>query len=93
VRINLLRQGRAAAADLAQQLARTPSDADIAAYLQVSEVELNEAWLASYAFQAYSLDEPLPGQDGVSHGDDIGAARPGLRLWRWGSGSGRQPSS
>jgi RNA polymerase sigma-B factor len=50
---------RKASAELSQQLGRTPADADLASYLNVSEESVREAQLASMAFQASSLDAPL----------------------------------
>ena len=53
------------AATLAQQLARQPTDADLARHLQVSEAEVADARVASQAFQAVHLDTPIS-QDGDS---------------------------
>jgi len=47
---------------LAQQLGRTPSEADLARHLQVSAAELHQARQAEVAFQPFSLDAPLAGQ-------------------------------
>jgi RNA polymerase sigma-B factor len=66
-------QIRTATADLSQQLGHTPSNAEIASCLQVSEAELQEAQLASQAFEASSLDAPLPGEDSGSLADFLGA--------------------
>ncbi|HEY1641723.1 MAG TPA: SigB/SigF/SigG family RNA polymerase sigma factor [Streptosporangiaceae bacterium] len=66
-------QIRAATPDLAQQLTHTPTNAEIAAHLQVSAAELAEAQQAGQAFQASSLDAPLPGEDPASLGDFLGA--------------------
>ena len=66
---------RHAAGELAQHLGRTPRDADMAAYLGVSEAEVAEAHLASQAFQVAYLDAPLNQDDeaGASTSDMIGA--------------------
>jgi RNA polymerase sigma-B factor len=66
-------QIRTATADLSQHLGHTPSNAEIASYLQVSEAELHEAQLASQAFEASSLDAPLPGEGSGSLADFLGA--------------------
>jgi len=58
---------RKATADLTQQLARHPTDADLASHLRISEARVREAQQAAQAFQAASLDAPLP--------DDRGEAR------------------
>jgi RNA polymerase sigma-B factor len=50
---------------LAQELGRTPAESDIARHLGVSGDELRQAQQAEMAFQAYSLDAPLPGQPGM----------------------------
>jgi RNA polymerase sigma-B factor len=55
-------QVRAAIAELTQQLARNPSDAELAAWLEVTELDVGRARQADHAFQAFSLDAPL-GQD------------------------------
>jgi RNA polymerase sigma-B factor len=51
---------------LAQELGRTPVDADLARYLRVSEDEVRHARRAALAFQPGSLDAPVGGQTGVS---------------------------
>jgi len=68
---------QAAATELTQELARTPSDSELAGHLGVSETELAEAHRADHAFQALSLDAPL-GQEGTSSnlGDLLGAEDP-----------------
>jgi RNA polymerase sigma-B factor len=54
----------AATGELTQRLARTPTCADFARYLQVSEAEIASAQLASQAFQVAYLDGPAtPGED------------------------------
>jgi RNA polymerase sigma-B factor len=55
----LLLEMRAAAGDLAQELGHAPSDGDLAAALGVTEDEIREAYQASLAFSASSLDAPL----------------------------------
>jgi RNA polymerase sigma-B factor len=71
---------RKASAELSQQLGRTPRDADLASYLNVSESDVREAQRASLAFQASSLDALLTdGQgDGSSLGDLLGEDDPEL---------------
>jgi RNA polymerase sigma-B factor len=71
---------RKASAELSQELGRTPGDADLAHHLDVSEAEVREARLASLAFQASSLDAPLPDSrgEGASLGDLLGAEDPAL---------------
>jgi RNA polymerase sigma-B factor len=73
-------QIRQATADLGQQLARTPTDADLARYLHVSEDKVREAQQAALAFQADSLDAPLPDRRGQDRnlGDVLGADDPDL---------------
>jgi len=67
---------RAANADLTQELARSPSDSELARYLRVSEAEVAEAQRADQVFQTFSLDAPV-GQDRVeSLGDLMGAEDP-----------------
>ncbi len=63
------------APDLAQQLGRRPTDADLARHLQVSEAEFAEAQLASQAFQALSLDGPnsSPDEPELTLADLLGA--------------------
>jgi RNA polymerase sigma-B factor len=70
---------RGALGELTQQLAGTPSTAEIAQYLHVSEADVAEAQLASRAFQASALDAPvLPDGTGASISDLMGAEDPGL---------------
>ena len=66
---------RNAGGELAQQLRRTPHDADMASYLGVSEAEIAEAHLAGQALQVAYLDAPLRQDDeaGASTSDMIGA--------------------
>jgi RNA polymerase sigma-B factor len=72
---------RAAYSDLTQQLARTPSNAELAKYLRVSEEEVAEAQLASSAFQTAPLDAPaLPDGSGASIGELMGTVDPRLDL-------------
>jgi RNA polymerase sigma-B factor len=59
----LLLEMRAAAEDLAQELGYGPSDGDLAAALGVPEDEIREAYRASLAFSASSLDAPLSGSE------------------------------
>jgi RNA polymerase sigma-B factor len=86
---------RTATADLSQQLARTPTDADLASYLHTSVVQIREAQqAAALAFQTASLDSPLPDSSGEDRNmsDVLGAEDPDLEhtldmaaLWtHWG---------
>jgi RNA polymerase sigma-B factor len=56
---------------LAQELGRTPADADLARYLRVSEDEVRHARGAALAFQPGSLDAPVSGQPGASTVADL----------------------
>jgi RNA polymerase sigma-B factor len=73
---------RKASADLTQRLARAPKDAELAEFLNVSEADIREAQAASMAFQATSLDAPLPDSkdESGSLSDVLGAEDPGLEL-------------
>jgi RNA polymerase sigma-B factor len=65
---------RRAAAELTQQLARKPMEAELAKYLSVSEQDLYDARRADLVFQASSLDAPLSdGQDATTLADMLGA--------------------
>ena len=55
---------RAVFGQLAQDLGRTPAEADLAQYLQVSAASLRDAQLAEMAFRPSSLDAPLAGHPG-----------------------------
>jgi RNA polymerase sigma-B factor len=55
-------QVRTATWQLAQELGRTPTESDLAAFLGVSGHDLRDAQLAEMAFQPTSLDAPLAGQ-------------------------------
>jgi RNA polymerase sigma-B factor len=59
----LLLEMRTTTADLAQQLGRAPSDAELAAALKVTEDDIREARQASLVFSASSLDAPLTDQE------------------------------
>jgi RNA polymerase sigma-B factor len=50
---------RQATADLAQQLQRTPTDAELASYLRVSVAEVEAARRADLGFSAWSIDAPM----------------------------------
>ena len=70
---------RSATAELTQQLARPPRDAELAAWLGVPEAEVIQAQLASQAFMVDSLDAPVgSGDPYASLGDLIGAEDPRL---------------
>jgi RNA polymerase sigma-B factor len=69
----LLLEMRAAAEDLAQELGHAPSDGDLAAALGVPEDEIREAYRASLAFSASSLDAPLSdSEDAAALADVLG---------------------
>jgi len=63
---DLMLRARAATEPLAQQLGRSPTESDLATYLQVSVADLRQAQRAELAFQPSSLDAPLAGQPGLS---------------------------
>jgi len=67
----LVMQARAATWQLAQELGRTPTESDLAAFLGVSGHDLRDARLAEMAFQPSSLDAPLSGQPGAAMAADI----------------------
>jgi RNA polymerase sigma-B factor len=67
----LVLQVRDATGPLAQQLGRTPADADLARHLGVSEAEMRQARQAEVAFQPSSLDAPLSGQAAVGTLADV----------------------
>jgi|ERR1022692_845532 RNA polymerase sigma-B factor len=56
---------RAVFGQLTQELGRTPAEADLAQYLEVSAASLRDAQLAEMAFRPSSLDAPLAGQPGT----------------------------
>jgi RNA polymerase sigma-B factor len=56
---------RSATAELSQQLQRTPTDSELARFLNVSDGSLTEARGADLSFQPVSLDAPITG----GHGD------------------------
>jgi RNA polymerase sigma-B factor len=62
----LVMQVRMATWQLAQELGRTPTEADLAASLGVSGHDLRNARLAEMAFEQSSLDAPLSGQPGTA---------------------------
>jgi RNA polymerase sigma-B factor len=55
-------QARTVTWQLAQELGRTPTESELAAFLGVSGHDLRDAQLAEMAFQPASLDAPLSGQ-------------------------------
>jgi RNA polymerase sigma-B factor len=68
---------RAARGELAQQLSRMPSDAELAEHLGISDAELLDAQRADMAFQASSLDAPLSdGHDTGTLADVLGCEDP-----------------
>jgi RNA polymerase sigma-B factor len=56
---------RAVFGELTQELGRTPGDADLARYLEVSAASLRDAQLADMALHPSSLDAPLAGRQGT----------------------------
>jgi len=62
----LVMQVRTATWQLAQELGRMPTEADLAASLGVSGHDLRNARLAEMAFEPSSLDAPLSGQPGTA---------------------------
>jgi len=73
---------RKASAELTQQLSRSPRDAELASYLNIDEASVREAQAAAGAFQAMSLDAPLPDarDEGSSLADMLGGEDPDLEL-------------
>jgi RNA polymerase sigma-B factor len=69
---------RQAAAELTQQLARRPTDAELADYLGVTETAVAEAQQADHAFQASSLDVSMAAGRTTSLADLLGEDDPNL---------------
>ncbi len=70
---------RNASAELTSGLRRTPTDAEVADRLEISEDDVREARQADLAFHTASLDSPLASEDGTaSLGDLIGIEDPQL---------------
>jgi RNA polymerase sigma-B factor len=70
---------RKARSELAQQLSRTPTDAELAEHLGISAADLLDAQRADLAFQASSLDAPLSdGGDAGTLADVLGCEDPNL---------------
>ena len=70
---------RNASAELTAALGRTPTDAEVADRLEISEHDVREARQAELAFHTASLDSPLPNEDGTaSLGDLLGSEDPQL---------------
>ncbi|MGO8959473.1 MAG: SigB/SigF/SigG family RNA polymerase sigma factor [Streptosporangiaceae bacterium] len=70
---------RSVTAELTNSRGRTPTDAELAQRMDVSEESVREARRADLAFQAASLDSPLTGEDGSACvGDLLGEADPQL---------------
>jgi RNA polymerase sigma-B factor len=64
---------RKARSELAQQLSRTPTDAELAGHLGISDADLLDAQRADLAFQASSIDAPLSdGHDAGTLADVLG---------------------
>jgi RNA polymerase sigma-B factor len=62
---------RAVIGQLTQELGRTPAEADLVRYLEVSAESLRDAQLAEMAFRPCSLDAPLTGRSGGSSLADL----------------------
>ena len=62
----------AAAATLTQRLGRSPTTADLAAHLSVSEEDVLEGLEAAYAYRTTSLAAPLHEDGSVELGDTLG---------------------
>ena len=72
---------RTAADELTQELARTPTDAELARHLEVSPGEVAGARVTGQAFYAVSLDAPVAEEeDAATLGELLGAEDPGLEL-------------
>jgi RNA polymerase sigma-B factor len=72
---------RTATADLAQQYQRTPTDAELASHLRVTELEVDAARRADLGFSARSLDAPLSeGPEAGSLADLLGEEDPQMEL-------------
>jgi RNA polymerase sigma-B factor len=70
---------RNAAADLTGALGRVPTDAEVAARLEITEEDVREARQAELAFNTASLDSPLASEDGTATlGDLLGIEDPQL---------------
>jgi RNA polymerase sigma-B factor len=68
---------RKARGELAQQLSRTPTDAELAEHLGISAADLLDAQRADLAFQASSIDAPLSdGHDSGTLADLLGCEDP-----------------
>ncbi len=66
-------------AELTNSRGRTPTDAELAQHMEISEESVREARQADLAFQAASLDSPLTGENGTaSLGDLLGEEDPNL---------------
>jgi RNA polymerase sigma-B factor len=65
---------------LTQTLGRSPTVADLAAHLELSEEEVIEGLEAGHAYQSLSLNTPVPGGEdgGAELGDLIGGSDPDL---------------
>jgi RNA polymerase sigma-B factor len=62
---------RTAAAELTGTLGRTPTDAELAKHLNVTDDDVRAARQAELAFQAASLDSPVTTQDGAASLADL----------------------
>jgi len=70
---------RKARGELAQQLSRTPTDAELAEHLGISDADLLDAQRADMAFQASSIDAPLSeSHDAGTLADVLGREDPNL---------------
>jgi RNA polymerase sigma-B factor len=66
--------------ELARESHRSPTVADLAAHLNVSEEEVLEGLESDYAYRAVSLSKPVTEESGLELGDTLGARDPGYDL-------------
>jgi RNA polymerase sigma-B factor len=66
--------------ELSQQLHRSPTVADIAAHLDVSEEQVLEGLEGGYAYRALSLSSPVGDAPGLELGDTLGSCEHGYEL-------------
>jgi len=85
----LVMQARAATWQLAQELGRTPTESDLAAFLGVSDHELRDAQLAEMTFQPTSLDAG-PDQPAVAADQQLARRYPALAEARQRTGYAKQ---
>ena len=75
----LLLELRKVAAELTQELGRTPTDAEIAEHMRVSLTDIEAARRADFGFSAWSLDAPVTGEaESGSLAELLGEEDPGV---------------